>query len=151
VILKELLRELAAHVSAEQSLVYPVVVAEEIGGADLASGLKGDYDEIGRLLILIERRKVNSPDMPDLVTELLDATRAHIDRCQEVLFPGLEASLTMEDQVDLAARLDSADDTIVSHPHPHLLSLGPLSRFTTRLASRFDRVRDRTVDNRHGE
>ena len=30
------------------------------------------------MLVLIERRKVNSPEMPEIVTELLDLTRDHI-------------------------------------------------------------------------
>lgn len=48
----------------------------------------------------------------------------------------------------MAEKITAADDMVLSHPHPHLLSLGPLATVTTRLASRFDRLRDRTVNNR---
>jgi hypothetical protein len=100
-------------------------------------------------MVLAERRKANSPDMPNLVTEMMDLTEEHIARTQQVLIPGLEHALTAEERADLGSQIDRADTVITTHPHPHLLSLGPISRWTTRLAARFDRLRDRTVDNRH--
>jgi hypothetical protein len=49
---------------------------------------------------------------------------------------------------ELGVKMRSAENVILSHPHPHLLALGPVYHWTTRIASSLDRVRDRTVRNR---
>jgi hypothetical protein len=149
-VLQEMICRLAEHVSVERSVLYPVVKHGEIGGPELAEQLQHDYHEIEHLLVLIERRKVNSPDMPALVTDLIDVARAHATRADAVLCPALRDALAPDELVDLGARMSSAEKVILSHPHPDLLSLGPLSRASTRLAAIFDRLRDRTVNNRMG-
>lgn len=157
-ILQDLLKSLAAHVSVERTVLYPVVKNRHTGddggemgatGEVMARDLLHDYDEIERLLVLIERRKANSPDMVDLVSELKRVTEGHIRRTDEELFGFLENTLSPHEMAELGSEAAAAESTIMSHPHPHLLSLGPLSRFTTRLAATFDRLRDRTVNNRH--
>src|SRR5579884_3303777 len=76
-VLFDINRRLAAHVSVEQSVFLPVARDKEIGGPDKAEELEHDYHEMQRLLVLIERRKFNSPDLPELVTELKDVFEAH--------------------------------------------------------------------------
>jgi hypothetical protein len=100
------------------------------------------------LLVLTERRKVNSPDMPDLVMKLVDLFDSHLARCQDELAPALREALDQPHLDELGAKMRGAESIIISHPHPHLLALGPLYRMTTRLASAWDRTRDRTVRNR---
>jgi hypothetical protein len=146
-VLHNLIRELAAHVAAERSAVEPVVKSRSIGGDGLAQDLVRDYEMIETLLTRIERRKFNSPDVPDLVTELKDVTDAHIARSASELLPGLDSSLSAEESSDLAEKVSHADSMVMTHPHPHLLSLGPISAKLTALLSRFDRLRDRTVTN----
>lgn len=148
-VLHDLLRELAAHVAAERSAVGPVA-KQQLGG-DLASALKDDHDRMENLMVLIERRKFNSPDLPDLVSQLKEASEAHAARSRRELFPGLTAALSAEDQLALGDKVDGEEDMITSHPHPHLLSLGPVADVMTRVASKWDRLRDRTVNNRHPE
>ena len=147
VVLQTLLRELAAHVAAERSEVGPVVKSRSIGGDDLAGQLVEDYDRIDRLMVLIERRKFNSPDLPELVTELKDAVHDHVSRAESSLFPGLDSDLSEQERAELGVKVSNADDMVTTHPHPHLLSLGPLSAKVTAFLSRFDWMRDRTVTN----
>lgn len=149
--LHNLLRELAAHVAAEKAAVAPVASERGIGGEELPEGLHEDYDRIEKLMLLVERRKFNSPDVPGLLTELEDAVKAHFSRCEQVLFPGLGDRLSAEEQQKLGDRVDGENAMVTSHPHPHLLSLGPLANVLTSVASRWDRLRDRTVNNRHPE
>lgn len=144
-VLRSLIRELAAHVASERAEVYPQVKSRRIGGESLAARLQGDYDEIDRLMVLIERRKFNSPDVPDLVTALEDAFDAHRDRCRSQLEPALRAVLGPEEMATLGERMSNADQMVISHPHPHFLSLGPVSARLTAFLARFDRWRDKTV------
>lgn len=145
-ILHVILRELAAHIAAERSAVRPVVAKEGIGD-DLAGQLMDDYDRMEKLMVLIERRKFNSPDVPDLVGELRAAVEEHDGRARRELFPGLDR-LSPEEQAELGDRVAGEDALVTSHPHPHLLSLGPIADLLTRVAQKWDRARDRTAVNR---
>jgi hypothetical protein len=143
--LGRLTTQMAAHISAEQSVFLPAIKSSGVGGRDLQQGLKRDYRRMEHLLVLIERRKIDSPDLPQFLTELEDIFQGHVRRCAALA--AMEKRLPPDDLEQLTQRLERAEQVIVSHPHPHLLSLGPLSRLTTRIAARFDRGRDRTVSN----
>ncbi|MBO0730536.1 MAG: hemerythrin domain-containing protein [Acidimicrobiaceae bacterium] len=139
---------LSAHIAVERSFVYPIVKRQRLGGGSLADTLRHEYRSMEHLVVLTERRKINSPDMPDLITRLLDAFEEHLARCEGELVPALRTALTRDQLDELGAKMAAAESVIVSHPHPHLLSTGPLYRVTTRVASRWDRSRDRIVRNR---
>ena len=146
-VLHNLLKELAAHVAAERAEVEPVVKRRSIGGDDLAGELLGDYSRIENLMVLIERRKFNSPDIPDLVTDLKDAVHEHITRSERALLPGLDTTLSVEERAELGEKVTAADTMVTTHPHPHLLSLRGISARITALLARFDWARDKTVTN----
>ena len=148
-VLFDIIRRLTAHITVEQSVFVPVLRDRDIGSPEAAGHLGEDYHEMQRLLVLIERRKVNSPDVPDLVTELNNVFKTHVGRFVESIHADTLNTLTEQELNDLRERMENANDTVLSHPHPHLLSLGPISRLTTRLAARFDMLRDRTVRNRY--
>ncbi|HWE56834.1 MAG TPA: hemerythrin domain-containing protein [Acidimicrobiales bacterium] len=147
-VLHTLLQELAAHVAAERSAVAPIVKRDQFDD-DLAAALKDDHDRMENLMVLIERRKFNSPDIPDLVSQLKQVSEEHAARSEKDLFPGLSALLSPEEQRELGEKVDGEEAMITSHPHPHLLSLGPVADVMTKVVSRWDRMRDRTVNNRH--
>ena len=145
---KDLVRQLATHVAVERTFLFPLVRRHRLGSEQLAHELRGDYRRMEHLLVLTERRKINSPDMPALVTDLLDTFEAHEERCAKGLIPLLREHVGAAELEALGAKMRGAENVIVSHPHPHLLALGPLYRLTTRIASAWDRARDRTVSNR---
>ena len=146
-VLHVILRELAAHVAAERAAVRPVVDDRGIGEG-LGDQLRHDYDRMEKLMVLIERRKFNSPDVPDLVSELKGVVDEHRARAESELIPGLREKLTTEEQADLGEKVTGEDAMVTSHPHPHLLSLGPLGDLLTRVAQKWDQARDRTAVNR---
>jgi hypothetical protein len=144
----EAVKKATSHVAVERSFVYPIVKRRRLGSAHLADELAHDYKQMEHLLVLTERRKINSPDMPDIITKLLTVFEAHQARCESVLMPTMRDHLSQEELEELGVRMRGAENVILSHPHPHLLALGPVYQWTTRLASTWDRVRDRTVRNR---
>jgi hypothetical protein len=130
-----LTQQLAAHISIEESLVVPLLKGTGIADRRLLRRLKGEYRRMGRLLRLIERRKGNSSDQPALVTDLQDTYQRHVRRFQLYVEPKLRDRASTSELEELSEKIDSAQATILSHPHAHLLSLGPLSRLTTRMAA----------------
>jgi hypothetical protein len=140
--LGRLTQQLAAHISIEESLVVPLLKEKGIADRRLARRLKAEYRRMGRLLRLIERRKANSSDQPALVTDLQDAYQRHVRRFQLYVEPKLRDRASPNELEELSEKMDSAQATILSHPHAHLLSLGPLSRLTTRTAAAIGRRQD---------
>lgn len=138
--LRELMRELSAHITAERRLA---------GGndhPDLADG----YKRMEELMILIERRKSNSPDVPAMVTDLMDAVEAHARESEEKLFPDL-AALPAQEQQELVDRLRGEEAELDSHPHPHLNSTKLASATIGKAVYAWDTLRDRTVNPQHPE
>lgn len=146
-VLHALIRELTGHVAAERGALTPALHRHGVD-EELSSRLDDDHARVEKLMVLIERRKFNSPDVPDLVNELKAASDEHADRAQRDLFPALTEKLTFQEQKELGEQLLRTDGMVTSHPHPHLLSLGPLADVLTRVASWWDRARDRTAINR---
>ena len=144
----ETVKLMSAHVAVERSFIYPLVRRRQLGSTHLADLLRHEYRSMEHLVVLTERRKINSPDMPELVTKLLDVFEEHLTRCENQLIPALGDAFDQRELDELGAKMRAAESVIVSHPHPHLLALGPLYRLTTRIASWWDRTRDRLVRNR---
>lgn len=147
-VLGELLRSLSAHVAAEKQIVVPILREQSDEGKVLADQLRDDHDRIEKLVILIERRKVNSPDVPDLVNELLEISKRHNRQADECLFPFLGAHLSDAELADLGATLRSDEVQLTSHPHPHLPDTGPLAKIARKAAALIDRGRDSSTDLR---
>jgi hypothetical protein len=135
---------ITTHVAVERSCLYPLVKRRRLDLGPLAHDLRHDYKHMEHLLVLTERRKINSPDTPELVTDLLDVFESHQERCETILLPAPRDRLSQDELDELGAKMRGAENVILSYPHPHLLALGPVYRGTTRLASTWDRVRDRT-------
>jgi hypothetical protein len=138
--LHDLLRELAAHVAAERDVS---------SGFD-DTGLDPEYRRLEELMVLIERRKFNSPDVPDLVSELKSAAETHARTAEVVLFPDLR-DLEWNEQVRLGARVEGEHSELASHPHPHLNANKLVAGTLGKAAVKWDRMRDSTVNNRHPE
>jgi hypothetical protein len=145
-VLKQIVRLLSSHVGAEKQLVVPVVRERVPDGELIADHLSDYHDEVEHILITLDRRKVNSPDVPALVTDLLRLTDTHVAEAQNDLFPALRQALTADELDELGGRMLSDERLTTSHPHPHLPQSGPLKKIAGEVASIVDRVRDRSTD-----
>jgi hemerythrin-like domain-containing protein len=145
-ILKRLIQTLSVHVTLEKQFLVPVVKEHAADGTTLADHLSDYHDKTGRIMTLLDRRKVNSPDVPDLVTELLELTKGHISEANTVLFPALYEALSADDLTALGTTMLSDERQILTHPHPHLPDTGPVATVSRWAASLVDRGRDNSTD-----
>jgi YceI-like domain len=144
----QMVTHIASHVAVERNYLYPLAKKTGHHRSRLGRQLISDYRKMHALLLKIDRRKTNSPDMPDLVAELHDAFEQHQQR-SAALTAYIQEHLDQPDLDALARRMTSANRLIVSHPHPILLRLGgPLYGRNTRIAAHWDSWRDQTVRNR---
>lgn len=144
-VMRGIIQRTTAHVAVEKNVLYPAVKHRLGPDHEVVDRLQEDFHDVERLLVHIDRRKTNSPDMPALVTELMDLMDAHAQAVETRLFPSLRARLTASELEALGERVSVDESVVLSHPHPVLFSVGPLNRILLPLAARFDRLRDRTV------
>ena len=142
----EIVKQITTHVAVERSFLYPLL-KRQLHMAGLATELRHDYKQMEHLLVLSERRKINSPDMPDIALQLLGVFQDHQERCESSLLPAMRDHMDQADLEELGAKMRGAENVILSHPHPHLLALGPVYRGTTRFASAWP-LRKRSVAGR---
>jgi hypothetical protein len=145
-VLRQLLHALALHVSVEKQMLVPVVKDRLPDGDDLASHLVDYHNRVERIHVTLDRRKVNSPDVPDLVNQLLHLTEDHIAEAQETVFPELRTGLSESELADLGAAMVSDERDLLTHPHPHLPGGRSLSGIARRVAGFVDHNRDKSAD-----
>ena len=145
-VLKDLMQYLSGHVAVEKQMLMPVLKERVPGGAELADTLSDEHDRVEKILTLLERRKVNSPDVVGLVNELLDLSDRHIDEADASVFPAMRASLSGPELDELGAAITSDERSQLTHPHPALPDSGPVAGVTRKLAQVVDGVRDRSSD-----
>jgi hypothetical protein len=143
-ILKRLIQTLSVHVTIEKQFLVPVVKERAAEGKALAQDLSDD--KAGRIMTVLDRRKVNPPDVPDLVIELLELTDGHIVEANTTLFPALSEVLSADDLTELGTTMVSDELQILTHPHPHLPDTGPVATVSRWAASLVDRGRDSSTD-----
>jgi hemerythrin-like domain-containing protein len=145
-VLKQLLQALSLHVSMEKQMLVPVVKDRLSDGDAVAEQLADYHDEVGRIHVLLDRRKANSPDVPELVTQLLDLTERHVAEASSTLLPALRDALNETELAELGAAMVSDERQLLTHPHPHLPDRGPFKKVGRWAASVVDKERDRSTD-----
>ncbi|MGI8776087.1 MAG: hemerythrin domain-containing protein [Acidimicrobiales bacterium] len=141
-VLKELMQALVNHLAMEKEMLVPVLKGRAVDGHAIADQLTAQHDRLERTLTLLERRKVNSPDVPGLVTELLDINDEHAHTVETAIAPALRAALGPEELDELGNRMESDERSMLTRAHPLLPDSGPIATATRRVAEIVDRIRD---------
>jgi hemerythrin-like domain-containing protein len=144
-VLADLMQHLATHVAGEKQLLIPVLHDAVAGSTNMCDDLKGMHDRVEHLLTLLARRKFNSPDVPDMVNELLDLTDNHIAQAKTTIFPALREALSAQELDQLGARLTSDERHMLTHAHPVVPDAGPVAEVMRKGAELVDKVRDRST------
>ena len=145
-VLKQLLQTLSLHVSMEKQILVPVVKDRLPDGDTAAAELTKYHDDIEHIQVLLDRRKVNSPDVPDLVTQLLDLTDGHIRAANTALFPLMTEAMSPAELDELGASMVSDERYLTTHAHPNLPARGPFAKVGRWVASVIDKRRDKSAD-----
>jgi hemerythrin-like domain-containing protein len=145
-ILKDLMELIALHLDLEKQMLLPIIRERVEDGDAIADRLRDEHQRIEKILTTLDRRKVNSPDVPDLVTEMLHFNGRHVAEAEAVVLPGLRSALSAQELEDLGQRMTSDERRALTHPHPALPDSGPLSTATRKVAEVVDRIRDHSTD-----
>jgi len=131
----EIVPELAAHLVAEDQLLYPEARRALTDDEMIDGCLERDH-ELELVLRRFERGDANADELSDLVI-------AHAASLEGDLFPALRDVVDEEVLVDLAGALPAVLASAPTHPHPGVADEGPLEVIGDTLAAGVDRLRDR--------
>jgi hypothetical protein len=146
-VLEQIMQRLSDHLDMEKHTLVPVLEERLDDGGVLARQLREAHDRARRILLLLERRKVNSPDVPDLVTELMDITDAHVRQAETDLEPRLRRASSSEELAQLGAAMLSDERRSLSHSHPMVPANGPIAAIGHKLAEVVDDLRAHTSED----
>ncbi len=144
-VLEALMQRMAAHVDMEKELLFPVLRERVEGGGSVVDRLREGHGSVEHTLTLLERRKANSPDVADLVTDLLGAFSDHVTYADETVLPGL-AVLSEPELAELGQAMASEERRKLTHAHPAVPDSGPLASVARKAAELVDRARDRSTN-----
>jgi hypothetical protein len=143
-LLTRIRQEICRHVDAE---VAALALFGSGQGRDRQywSCRRRTYRQVEQLLVRVDRRSISSPDLSEMVEQVVTVVRQLMRAQETVAFPLLRATLTRAEHEKLARRVDAARRRGTSRPHPHLLQKGSLSRALREGLAPIDGLRDRML------
>jgi hemerythrin superfamily protein len=114
----ELTAGLVRHEVAEEEIVYPQVRRSVPNGNRLAAARIKEQARAEELLVKMEKFGVGDDRFPALLTKLRDATLAHAEKEERLIFEPLGRVLDAAERELLGARYHSAKTAAPTHPHP---------------------------------
>ena len=134
----------SGHEAIEEQHFWPLVRRRVQDGSRLADEGVSQEQDVKRLLDLLER-----PDQdPDLLRQVIAASRAHIDFEETRVWPGVRLALSEQELGDLGAQLEQAKRLAPTRPHPHLPCTPEVLKVAAPIAGAADRIRD-VLGGRH--
>lgn len=100
----ELLR---VHTSVEEEVLYPTIQSEVSGGRKLAKDAMQEHQEVNELLDELEQTDPASPEADDLVRQLIEGFRQHVEEeeGQDGLFAALREALGQDGIYELGGKI----------------------------------------------
>jgi hypothetical protein len=112
--LQELVELMALHLDLEKQMVLPVIRERVAHGPTIADRLRDEHQPIEHILIALDRWKANSPDVPDMVTEMLHFADRRVAESEALVLPGLRSALSVEQLEEVDQRMNSDERRVLT-------------------------------------
>ena len=134
----------SGHEAIEEQYFWPLVRRRVQNGPRLADEALGQEQEAKRLLDLLEKSGAEA----DLLGQVVDVVRAHIDFEETQVWPGVRLALSEQELGDLGTQLEQAKRLAPTRPHPHMPCTPEVLKVAAPIAGAADRIRD-ALGGRH--
>lgn len=131
---------LAKHSVAEETTVYPRV--EKQLDKEEAEHSKSEHAEAEKTMKRLERMDAGDPGFDSAVRELIEEIRHHVEHEEGRMFVELRASLSREELVELAGKVEQVKRVAPTRPHPLTPNDAMIRRVLGPVASLLDHLRD---------
>lgn len=139
---EQVVRSLVQHSVAEEIHLYPATREHVPGGDEIADREVGEHDEAEQTMKRLESLTPSDSDFWPMLRELMQSVRHHVDEEENGLFPKLRAACSQEQLMDLGRKVEQAEKTAPTRPHPSSPSEGSSLAALAPGAGMVDRLRD---------
>jgi hemerythrin superfamily protein len=139
---EEVVISLVKHSVAEEIYLYPAVRKHVPDGDDIADHEVHEHDEAEQIMKRLESLKPADTDFWPTIRELMSAIRHHVREEEDDLFPQLRQHCAEEQLQELGKKVQQAEKTAPTRPHPSSPSEGSALSALAPGAGLIDRVRD---------
>jgi hemerythrin superfamily protein len=124
--------ELVRHSVAEETIVYPSMLAHLANGAEAVEHDTQEHKQLETIMKEMEDCKVGEPEFLELVGRLQDVLADHVSDEEQEQFPQLRASVPAEQLEAMGGQVAALKKVAPTRPHPGApnnalfhLSVGP--------------------------
>jgi len=110
--------ELVRHSVAEEMFVYPAMRRHLPDGDAAVEHDVGEHKELESLMKRWESLDGDSPDFDEVLAQLEEVLRDHVQDEESEQFPQLRAHIRADKLVELAAKVETAKKLAPTRPHP---------------------------------
>ncbi|MPY78255.1 MAG: hemerythrin domain-containing protein [Actinophytocola sp.] len=139
---------LVRHSVAEEQFVYPVARDRIEGADDLIDNEIAEHARAEQLMKELEPLDPSDPRFDEVVTQLIENVRHHIEEEERDLLPALRSHCSDGELRDLGRKVILAKDSAPTRPHPGMPDRPPANLILDAGVSIIDKVRDALNDRR---
>ena len=140
---QQLVVEESKHEAVEEMYFWPAVRDALTDGTDLANQAQDQEQEGKVVLDRLDKLAADDEKFEALLTQFIQAGRAHIAFEETTVWPSLRSVLTAEQADDLGRKLEEGKKTAPTRPHPHTPASPGLLKTAGPAVAAADRLRDK--------
>lgn len=140
--------DLVRHSIAEEQFVYPVARDRIEDGDEIVDHEIAEHARAERIMKELEPLDASDPRFDDLVSQLIDDVRHHIEDEERDLLPALRSRCSEAELRDLGRKVIVAKDSAPTRPHPGMPDRPPANLVLDAGVSIIDKVRDALEDRK---
>lgn len=139
----ELVKLLSIHDAIEKEYLYPTVAQALPGGEETARHALQEHQQVAEMLLDIDKRALEDPDLPGLLNRLQHAVAQHVAEEEQQIFPAMRGRLDHARLEALGERLVKGKKSAPTRPHPNAPSSGMGTKLAGAMAAPMDRLKDK--------
>lgn len=142
VVARQAVIALVQHSVSEEIHLYPAVRKHVDGGNELADRELAEHQEAEQTMKRLEALRPGDEDFWPTVHEMIREVRQHVHEEEQELFPKLQDACWPDELRDLGRKVEKAQQTAPTRPHPSSPSEGGALEAAAPGAGLVDRMRD---------
>lgn len=141
-LVEHLIAELIRHAVAEEQYLYPTARKVLPDGDRIADHEIAEHTEAEKVMKAIENTDPADPRFDELVRQLIEDIRHHLQDEEDDLLPKLRAACDAEELRELGRKFEQSKKLAPTRPHPSAPSRPPANKILGPGIGLVDRLRD---------
>lgn len=139
-IARQVVHDLSVHAAVEEQFVYPLVRLK-LDGTTADHAIE-EHQEVKQLLADLEKAEAGTAAHAELMGQLADSVRHHVEEEEGKIFPSLRAETDDDTRQKLGTVVEKAKGLVPTHPHPLVPGTATAQLAAGPWATAIDKVRD---------